>query len=336
MKRAAAGVRLKSCSNSLLRAHCRRKPHFLDLPPGGQAHRRAGCVCLRRNICYPLSTNGDAVIAQNARDLTGAPARVTRTNMTNAGPGRGNAPEDHRDRRQRRRRQSNNAPIAESSGRLPTSSSPIQDHRALTMSEATRIIQLSADITGGQGQRPSEIDARGCGIDRRDHGPSVRHPYCFVTAGMGGGTGAAAVIARLRKASILTVGDKSASRFRSGRAACEDGRPRIARLRSADTIICRHSQPEPLPRSGTITPPLLAMRSSWLTACYSGSCRSARRALSRLSRASCAGYRPYRNLLDGSPGAGRFDILAKSESVVDHGKRPDTTSFTSVCEPRSR
>ncbi|WP_011581336.1 MULTISPECIES: cell division protein FtsZ [Chelativorans] len=85
------------------------------------------------------------------------------------------------------------------------------DAQALTMSKAERIIQLGANVTEGlgAGSQPEvgQAAAEECIDEIMDH---LSHTHmCFVTAGMGGGTGtgAAPVVARAaREKGILTVG----------------------------------------------------------------------------------------------------------------------------------
>jgi cell division protein FtsZ len=85
------------------------------------------------------------------------------------------------------------------------------DAQALTMSKAERLIQLGAHVTEGlgAGSQPEvgRAAAEECIDEIMDH---LTHTHmCFVTAGMGGGTGtgAAPVVARAaREKGILTVG----------------------------------------------------------------------------------------------------------------------------------
>ena len=85
------------------------------------------------------------------------------------------------------------------------------DAQALTMSKAQRLIQLGAHVTEGlgAGSQPEvgRAAAEECIDEIIDH---LQHTHmCFVTAGMGGGTGtgAAPVVARAaREKGILTVG----------------------------------------------------------------------------------------------------------------------------------
>ena len=85
------------------------------------------------------------------------------------------------------------------------------DAQALTMSKAERIIQLGAHVTEGlgAGSQPEvgRAAAEECIDEINDHLSNTH--MCFVTAGMGGGTGtgAAPVVARAaREKGILTVG----------------------------------------------------------------------------------------------------------------------------------
>ncbi|RVC01044.1 cell division protein FtsZ, partial [Mesorhizobium sp. M7A.F.Ca.AU.001.01.1.1] len=85
------------------------------------------------------------------------------------------------------------------------------DAQALTMSKAGRLIQLGAHVTEGlgAGSQPEvgRAAAEECIDEILDHLTNTH--MCFVTAGMGGGTGtgAAPVVARAaREKGILTVG----------------------------------------------------------------------------------------------------------------------------------
>src|SRR5246127_3458622 len=83
------------------------------------------------------------------------------------------------------------------------------DAQALTMSKAERIIQMGVAVTEGLGAGSQPEVGRAAAeeaIDEiRDHLQGAH--MVFVTAGMGGGTGAAPVVARCAKdAGILTVG----------------------------------------------------------------------------------------------------------------------------------
>src|SRR3954467_12912335 len=85
------------------------------------------------------------------------------------------------------------------------------DAQALTMTKAERIIQLGVNVTEGlgAGSQPEvgRAAAEECIDEIVDHLQGTH--MCFVTAGMGGGTGtgAAPVVARAaRERGILTVG----------------------------------------------------------------------------------------------------------------------------------
>src|ERR1700689_805334 len=85
------------------------------------------------------------------------------------------------------------------------------DAQALTMSKAERVIQMGVQVTEGLGAGSQPDVGRAAAeevIDEiRDHLDGAH--MCFITAGMGGGTGtgAAPVIARMaRERNILTVG----------------------------------------------------------------------------------------------------------------------------------
>ncbi|MBB3978689.1 cell division protein FtsZ [Rhizobium azooxidifex] len=117
------------------------------------------------------------------------------------------------------------------------------DAQALAMSKSTRIIQLGSDITGGLGAGAHPEIGRAAAeesIDEIMDHLSGTH-MCFVTAGMGGGTGtgAAAVIAEAaRKAGILTVGVVTKPFSFEGRRRMQMADEGITRLReSADTVI---------------------------------------------------------------------------------------------------
>ncbi|TIT49815.1 MAG: cell division protein FtsZ, partial [Mesorhizobium sp.] len=84
------------------------------------------------------------------------------------------------------------------------------DAQALTMSKATRLIQLGAHVTEGLGAGSLPEVGHAAAVESideiMDHLAGTH--MCFVTAGMGGGTGtgAAPVIAQAaRNAGILTV-----------------------------------------------------------------------------------------------------------------------------------
>ncbi|MER8584790.1 cell division protein FtsZ [Mesorhizobium sp. M1338] len=117
------------------------------------------------------------------------------------------------------------------------------DAQALAMSKASRLIQLGANATAGLGAgslpEVGQAAAEESIDEIMDHLAGTH--MCFVTAGMGGGTGtgAAPVIAHAaRRAGILTVGVVTKPfAFEGGHRmrAAEQG---IARLREcADTVI---------------------------------------------------------------------------------------------------
>lgn len=117
------------------------------------------------------------------------------------------------------------------------------DAQALAMSKAERVIQLGVDVTEGlgAGSQPTvgAAAAEECLTEIQDH-LSGTH-MCFVTAGMGGGTGtgAAPVVARAaRELGILTVGVVTKPfQFEGGRRmkTAEEG---IAELqKNVDTLI---------------------------------------------------------------------------------------------------
>jgi len=117
------------------------------------------------------------------------------------------------------------------------------DAQALTMSKAERIIQLGAHVTEGlgAGSQPEvgRAAAEECIDEIIDHLAGTH--MCFVTAGMGGGTGsgAAPVVARAaREKGILTVGVvtkpfhfEGQRRMKTAEAAIED------LMKSVDTLI---------------------------------------------------------------------------------------------------
>jgi cell division protein FtsZ len=85
------------------------------------------------------------------------------------------------------------------------------DAQALAQSRAPHRMQLGVKVTEGlgAGAKPSDRRRRGRGIDRGDRRPSAGAHMCFITAGMGGGTGtgAAPIIAQAaREMGVLTVG----------------------------------------------------------------------------------------------------------------------------------
>ena len=117
------------------------------------------------------------------------------------------------------------------------------DAQALTMSRATRLIQLGAQVTEGLGAGSLPEVGRAAAeesIDEiMDHLGGTH--MCFVTAGMGGGTGtgAAPVIAEAaRRAGILTVAVVTKPFSFEGRRRLQTAELGIERLReSADTVI---------------------------------------------------------------------------------------------------
>jgi cell division protein FtsZ len=117
------------------------------------------------------------------------------------------------------------------------------DAQALAMSKAPRLIQLGSNVTEGLGAGSLPEIGRAAAeesIDEiMDH---LRGTHmCFVTAGMGGGTGtgAAPIIAQAaRKAGILTVGVVTKPFTFEGKRRMQTATEGIERLReSADTVI---------------------------------------------------------------------------------------------------
>ncbi|MGQ2954217.1 MAG: cell division protein FtsZ, partial [Agrobacterium sp.] len=85
------------------------------------------------------------------------------------------------------------------------------DAQALKKTNAPRMVQLSSELTGGLGAGADPEVGRQAAIDSLDEIMDHLSGYdmCFITAGMGGGTGtgAAPVIAEACRAkNILTVG----------------------------------------------------------------------------------------------------------------------------------
>jgi cell division protein FtsZ len=117
------------------------------------------------------------------------------------------------------------------------------DAQALTMSKASRLIQLGARITEGLGAGSLPEVGRAAAeesIDEiMDHLAGTH--MCFVTAGMGGGTGtgAAPVIAHAaRAAGILTVAVVTKPFAFEGKRRMQSAEQGIERLREcADTVI---------------------------------------------------------------------------------------------------
>lgn len=117
------------------------------------------------------------------------------------------------------------------------------DAQALAMSKASRLIQLGASVTEGlgAGSMPDVGDAAAQeSIDEIMDHLSGTH-MCFVTAGMGGGTGtgAAPVIAHAaRQAGILTVAVVTKPFVFEGKRRMQSAEEGIERLREyADTVI---------------------------------------------------------------------------------------------------
>jgi cell division protein FtsZ len=117
------------------------------------------------------------------------------------------------------------------------------DAQALTMSKASRLIQLGARVTEGLGAGSLPDVGRAAAeesIDEiLDHLAGTH--MCFVTAGMGGGTGtgAAPIIAQAaRKAGILTVAVVTKPFVFEGKRRMQAADEGIDQLReSADTVI---------------------------------------------------------------------------------------------------
>ncbi len=117
------------------------------------------------------------------------------------------------------------------------------DAQALAMSKASKLIQLGAGVTEGlgAGSMPDVGDAAAQeSIDEiMDHLAGTH--MCFVTAGMGGGTGtgAAPVIAHAaRQAGILTVAVVTKPFVFEGKRRMQSAEDGIERLREcADTVI---------------------------------------------------------------------------------------------------
>ncbi|WP_075291631.1 cell division protein FtsZ [Pararhizobium arenae] len=117
------------------------------------------------------------------------------------------------------------------------------DAQALTMSKATRLIQLGSEVTQGLGAGSLPEVGRAAAeesIDEiMDHLGGTH--MCFVTAGMGGGTGtgAAPVIAQAaRAAGILTVAVVTKPFSFEGKRRMQTAEEGIEKLRAAaDTVI---------------------------------------------------------------------------------------------------
>ncbi|QPC88299.1 cell division protein FtsZ [Mesorhizobium sp. NBSH29] len=117
------------------------------------------------------------------------------------------------------------------------------DAQALTMSKATRLIQLGSNVTQGLGAGSLPEIGRAAAeesIDEiMDHLAGTH--MCFVTAGMGGGTGTGAapiVAAAARKAGILTVAVVTKPFTFEGTRRMRAAEEGVERLREcADTVI---------------------------------------------------------------------------------------------------
>jgi cell division protein FtsZ len=117
------------------------------------------------------------------------------------------------------------------------------DAQALTMSKASRLIQLGAQVTEGLGAGSLPEIGRAAAeesIDEiMDHLQGTH--MCFVTAGMGGGTGTGAapvIAAAARAAGILTVAVVTKPFTFEGKRRMEAAEAGIERLReAADTVI---------------------------------------------------------------------------------------------------
>ena len=117
------------------------------------------------------------------------------------------------------------------------------DAQALSMSKASKLIQLGSEVTEGLGAGSLPEVGRAAAVETideiMDHLAGTH--MCFVTAGMGGGTGtgAAPVIARAaREAGILTVAVVTKPFAFEGRRRMQAADEGIEQLRaSADTVI---------------------------------------------------------------------------------------------------
>ena len=122
------------------------------------------------------------------------------------------------------------------------------DAQALAMSKASRLIQLGANVTEGLGA--GSLPEVGQAAAEESIGEIMDHlagtHMCFVTAGMGGGTGtgAAPVIAHAaRQAGILTVAVVTKPFVFEGTRRMQAAEQGIERLREcADTVIVIHNQ----------------------------------------------------------------------------------------------
>ncbi len=117
------------------------------------------------------------------------------------------------------------------------------DAQALSTSKAARRIQLGAQVTEGLGAGSLPEIGRAAAEETIDEIMDHLHGthMCFITAGMGGGTGtgAAPVIAKVaRQAGILTVGVVTKPFTFEGNRRMRTAEEGIERLReSADTVI---------------------------------------------------------------------------------------------------
>ena len=126
------------------------------------------------------------------------------------------------------------------------------DAQALTMTKAERLIQLGAHVTEGlgAGSQPEvgRAAAEECIDEIIDHLSNTH--MCFVTAGMGGGTGtgAAPVVARAaREKGILTVGVVTKPFHFEGQRRMQHGRSRHRGAAEVRRHADRHPEPEPVP-----------------------------------------------------------------------------------------
>ena len=117
------------------------------------------------------------------------------------------------------------------------------DAQALTMSKGSVLIQLGVQVTEGLGAGSLPEIGRAAAEESIDEimGHLTGTHMCFVTAGMGGGTGtgAAPIIARAaRNAGILTVAVVTKPFHFEGKRRMQTAEEGIERLReSADTVI---------------------------------------------------------------------------------------------------
>jgi cell division protein FtsZ len=117
------------------------------------------------------------------------------------------------------------------------------DSQALTMSKGSVLIQLGVKVTEGLGAGSIPETGRAAAEESIDEimGHLTGTHMCFITAGMGGGTGtgAAPIIARAaRDAGILTVAVVTKPFHFEGKRRMQTAEEGIERLReSADTVI---------------------------------------------------------------------------------------------------